>query len=312
MVLSWSKESREKRESASSAITVEDLENSVTKLALHIISAAGFGHQMQWPDHDSNAETSTRKPTFAESLKTFVDEIWLLMIFPAWVLKFSPSAHLRRVHKAPDIFAEHVQQAINETRSEDNMQQQQQQQSSRKNDLLSNMIYSDSISHGSDKGGLSDQEIIGNVFIFTLAGHETTATTIQTALVLLAVHPELQQEIHEELDAIYREKSKGEGLIYESDYPKMRRVMALMVNDRVNEKNICTNLCTARNPPLIPLDIRYTQMDQRQTSDCALQWPKVRYPPGYQYCAGCCGRSPQSAILGGRCKCFPPFTLAHG
>jgi cytochrome P450 len=244
MVLSWSKESKGKRESASSAIAVDDLENSVTKLALHIISAAGFGHQMQWHGHGSNAaETSTtRKVTFAESLKTFVDEIFLLMIFPAWFLKFSPSNHLRRVHKAPDIFAKHVQQAINETRSEDNMQreyenqqlqqqQQQQQQQPRKNDLLSNMINSGGISHGSDKGGLSDQEMTGNVFIFTLAGHETTATTIQTALVLLAVYPELQQEIYEELDVIYGAKSEGEGLVYESDYPKMRRVMALMVSE---------------------------------------------------------------------------------
>jgi hypothetical protein len=84
MVRSWSKESTEKRESASSAITVDDLENSVTKLALHINSAAGFGHQMQWDGHghDSTAaETSSiRKVTFAESLKTYVDEIWLLMI----------------------------------------------------------------------------------------------------------------------------------------------------------------------------------------------------------------------------------------
>lgn len=95
------------------------------------------------------------------------------------------------------------------------------------------MINSDGISHGSDKGGLSDPEITSNVFIFTLAGHETTATTIQTALVLLAVHPELQQEIHEELDVVYGGKSEGEGLVYESDYPKMRRVMALMVSETI-------------------------------------------------------------------------------
>jgi cytochrome P450 len=213
MVRSWSREKREK----ASAITVDDLETSVTKLALHIISAAGFGHQMQWHGHE------TQKVTFAESLKTFVDEIWLLMILPEWFLKFAPSAHLRRVHKAPIIFATHVQKAINETKSGDTTQP--------KNDLLSNMINSDGISHGSDKGGLSDPEITSNVFIFTLAGHETTATTIQTALVLLAVHPELQQWIHEELDVIFGEKSEGEGLVYESDYPKMRRVMALMVSD---------------------------------------------------------------------------------
>ncbi|PKX95961.1 cytochrome P450 [Aspergillus novofumigatus IBT 16806] len=210
MVRSWSKESREKRESASSAITVDDLENSVRKLALHIISAAGFGHQMQWD----------------ESLKTFVDEVWLLMIFPSWLRKFSPSAHLRRVHKAPSIFAKHVQQAINETKAEDNMRK-----SARRNDLLSNMINSDGVSHGSDKDGLSDEEITSNV--------------------------------HKELDTIYGEKSEGVGLAYETDYPKMRHLIGP----------------DAGNAPPIPLDIRYPQMDRRQTPDCALQRPNIRYPP---------------------------------
>jgi hypothetical protein len=49
--------------------------------------------------------------------------------------------------------------------------------------------------------------------------------------VLLAVHPELQQEIHEVLDVICGGKLEGEGLVYELDYPKMRRVMALTVGE---------------------------------------------------------------------------------
>jgi cytochrome P450 len=271
MLLSWSKECKEKRSSASPVIIIDNLENWVTKLALHIISAAGFGHKMQWQGYDShqpdpNAETSMPKVTFAESLKTFVDEIFVLFIFPKWFLKFSPSAHLRKIHKAPDIFSKHVQQAINEARSKHNMEQgYENKQQLRKNDLLSNMINSGG-SHGSDKGRLSDQEIIGNVFIFTLAGHETTATTIQTALVLLALHPELQQEIQDELDIIYGARLEGEGLVYESDYPKMRRVMALMVKIKIpaicipRSENISTNSCLiiAGNPPLIPCNIWYS------------------------------------------------------
>jgi cytochrome P450 len=38
------------------------------------------------------------------------------------------------------------------------------------------MINSDGISYGLDKGGLSDEEITSNVFIFAVAGDETTAT----------------------------------------------------------------------------------------------------------------------------------------
>jgi cytochrome P450 len=46
-----------------------------------------------------------------------------------------------------------------------------------------------------DKGqerGLSDREIQGNMFIFVIAGHETTATALRFALVLLAIDPETQ------------------------------------------------------------------------------------------------------------------------
>jgi cytochrome P450 len=233
MLLSWSKQQKKEKErgkrdpnpdSDSLRIVVSNLENSVTQLALSVISAAGFGHKVQWPGHeqtDSGAEGS--EVTFAECLKTFVDEIFVLFIFPSWFLRLSPSAHLRNIHKAPGIFANHVKQAIEHARLRENNE-------TRENDLLSNMVHTRSHSSDSDPA-LSDEEITGNVFIYTLAGHETTATTIQTALILLALHPDLQQEIQEELDLIYASKSEGrEGpLAYESDYPRMRHAMALMV-----------------------------------------------------------------------------------
>ncbi|KAK1139243.1 hypothetical protein N8T08_001173 [Aspergillus melleus] len=40
--------------------------------------------------------------------------------------------------------------------------------------------------------GLTDSEIIGNLHIFTIAGHETTTTTFRFAVVLLAMNPDVQ------------------------------------------------------------------------------------------------------------------------
>lgn len=41
-----------------------------------------------------------------------------------------------------------------------------------------------------DDDMLSEEELIGNVFLFLFAGHETTAHTLAFALGLLAIYPD--------------------------------------------------------------------------------------------------------------------------
>lgn len=43
------------------------------------------------------------------------------------------------------------------------------------------------------KGGLTDDEIYRNLFIYTMAGHETTANIFAYALAFLACHPQWQE-----------------------------------------------------------------------------------------------------------------------
>jgi len=44
---------------------------------------------------------------------------------------------------------------------------------------------------------LTDKDIIADIFIFLVAGHETTAHTLLFSLHLLATHPEVQEELHQ-------------------------------------------------------------------------------------------------------------------
>jgi cytochrome P450 len=61
--------------------------------------------------------------------------------------------------------------------------------------LLSAMV------HSEDKSDpLTDREIMGNVFTFSIAGHETVAATLQFALLMLALHPQAQEWFHRRLD----------------------------------------------------------------------------------------------------------------
>jgi cytochrome P450 len=67
--------------------------------------------------------------------------------------------------------------------------------------------------------GLSKSEILGNSFIFFLAGHETAANTIHFALLHLAMRPRLQRRIQAELDQLLEKKSTPEEWTYDEDLP---------------------------------------------------------------------------------------------
>ncbi|MFB8275961.1 cytochrome P450 [Nocardia colli] len=56
----------------------------------------------------------------------------------------------------------------------------------------------------SDERGLSDVEIIDQVMTFFGAGTESTANTLTWALYLLAEHPEIERQVHAEVDDVLR------------------------------------------------------------------------------------------------------------
>lgn len=53
-----------------------------------------------------------------------------------------------------------------------------------------------------DGTGLSDEEILGNVFTILVAGEDTTAHTLSWLLYLISEHPEVQRKLQQEADAV--------------------------------------------------------------------------------------------------------------
>lgn len=74
-------------------------------------------------------------------------------------------------------------------------------------DLMGAMISSSGIlSADAEKNphaGLNESEIIGNSFVFMLAGHETAANTITHSIYFLAMNPKIQRQLQKELDEIF-------------------------------------------------------------------------------------------------------------
>jgi cytochrome P450 len=97
--------------------------------------------------------------------------------------------------------------------------------------------------NGKRRGVLTDSELYGNMFMFMLAGHETTANTISYSIPLLATHPEVQTWLQEEIDAVCTTEAEQD---YNLVFPKLVRCMAVMVFTLPNlaNHNLTSHLST--------------------------------------------------------------------
>jgi len=71
------------------------------------------------------------------------------------------------------------------------------------------------------KCGLSDDELIGNVFVMLFAGHDTTANTLSTVMSYLAIHQVVQEEVYQQIIEVCGDREPS----FE-DFPKLDKVLA--------------------------------------------------------------------------------------
>lgn len=106
------------------------------------------------------------------------------------------------------------------------------------------------------KQSLTDEEILGNAFVFILAGHETTANSIHFALVLLALNISSQRRLQTDLDEVFQGRPVSQWN-YDRDVPKLFGGMAgAVMNEelRLVAPVVAVPKSTAPNSPQ-PLDI---------------------------------------------------------
>lgn len=76
---------------------------------------------------------------------------------------------------------------------------------------------------------LTEAEIMGNLFQFTVAGYETGANTLLYAMALLAIYPEVQAWLFEEISIVLTDIGNPKEPLYEAMYHRLPRCQALMV-----------------------------------------------------------------------------------
>ena len=218
------------------AAETNQLFNMVKKVAINVLSAAGMGAQVPWHDNTDEQPKPGFKQTYIQSVKKVIEAVGGPIIIPIWILRnyppFMPAhAFMKELGVAKTEFPIHTKDML-----ENEKIRSKAEGSITKSNVLSQLLQaSEQPLDGDAKAfkdangkALSDEEMVGNLFVFTAAGFDTTANTISYALVYLARYPKWQDWLLEEIDANLPADPNIE-LDYVAVYPKTVRIMAFMM-----------------------------------------------------------------------------------
>jgi cytochrome P450 len=221
-------------------IVVDHCVEITLSIALFVISAAGFGRRVTWtsdvivpPGHQM---------TFKDALRTFAGDLILKLILPNWAMNLT--ARTRRVTHAFNELKQYMVEMVDARRSAEIKEDRR--------DLFSGLL--EAADNDRDVSeAITEPELLSNMFVFLLAGHETTAHTLCFTLALLALYPDEQERLYQQIKGIMADPN---GVPAYEDMSRFTRVMAVLYE-------------TLRMFPLIPAIPKEAAEDTRLTVDNA-------------------------------------------
>ncbi|KAF2768769.1 cytochrome P450 [Teratosphaeria nubilosa] len=203
----------------------------IKKIAMHVLSGAGMGVNFVWNDSASETPRDGFKTTYLTAVRCLTDNLSGPIILPQWFLSSYPSFlpgynNLRNLSYALKEFPVHTAEILAQERKRLSACKEEKPTST----FMSQLVQAsegESTSEGKGRA-LTEEEIMGNLFLFTAAGFETTANTMTSGLVLLARHPKWQDWLLEEIDQVLDANTTTEQLEYNAIFPKLTRLLAFM------------------------------------------------------------------------------------
>ncbi|KAH9266707.1 hypothetical protein BASA83_010384 [Batrachochytrium salamandrivorans] len=163
-----------------------NVSEDMAKLALYVISGAGFGMRLDWDT--SNTDTVLEhghSMSFKSAIQGVIKGLHSKIILPKLAYAL-PIPSIQRLKLVFDEFEQYSSEMIRDADTQTD----------------ANLLVSLTKAARADTdigGGLTERELIGNIFILMFAGHETTAFTMVYALAMLATQPAAQQLMNETL-----------------------------------------------------------------------------------------------------------------
>ncbi|TPR05238.1 Fungal specific transcription factor domain family protein [Aspergillus niger] len=221
-----------------SGFTVESTRDDIHKLTLNVLSGAGFGvkapfkllpqESLKNPE-DIFRDSPTPPTGFDFTFRSVVAYMNLHIptmalannMLPKWVPR-PLVPFFKQDFAAHRDLDKYLQRLITTTESRLSGEENP-------SNLIEGMLISRKPGDAKD-AGLSDREIISNMHLFTIAGHETTATTLRFALVLLALHQNVQDWVHNGIAEATKDKLPNiEDWNYDDAFPKFVTPLCVML-----------------------------------------------------------------------------------
>ncbi|KIW20435.1 hypothetical protein PV08_01010 [Exophiala spinifera] len=192
-------------------------------LAINVLGTAGFGIRRPWKEKAAAAHDRSRRFTYMEATKIVVENI-IEAVFPTRLLTLPmlPSSWRDIGHAKAEFPLLTKEMLENERRVQENATEQP------RSNLMSMLVRLSNTNDSKSTQYLTEDEMLGNLFLFTAAGFDTTANSMAYALALLATYPKYQDWLHEEIKAVISDKP-SERLEYADVFHRLPRCLALML-----------------------------------------------------------------------------------
>jgi hypothetical protein len=207
-------------------MTLRGLRGDTEKIAMHVLMLAAFGKE-----YDFDAGIEVVEPghmvSFGEAMHTCIGALAIMLVPITFAAAKLPSvlipAGLKRLQVAVQEVRNFLKDAVDAERNAlDNGMPPRE-------NLISTLVRANEEEKKGEEGkrlALTDDELYGNLFIFNMAGHETTSSSLSYAIPLLAIYPDIQEWVRKEVDAVFTRIGTED---YNEAYPLLTRTLALMV-----------------------------------------------------------------------------------
>lgn len=197
-------------------------------VSINVLGQAGYGQNQLWSPNfaaDLGDDWEGPRIEYFKTIALVTDRFLEAALVPAWLkeLPFMPQ-YLQLLARKMRSVPGYIKEILEDERKTTSVKE-----SKHRSNLLDMLVQFANPENKSASPGLflSEDEISGNLWIFTAAGFDTTANTMGYAVALLAAYPEWQDWIREELRALDSDVCKWK---YETVFPQCQRTLALMVS----------------------------------------------------------------------------------
>jgi cytochrome P450 len=216
--------------------------DGLRSVAINVLGSAAYGYSQPWSpgfaaslSNGNNDEKNwgTGRVAYFKTIALVVDSFIAAVLIPSSIKKlpFMPK-ELQFIGRQMERVPQYVKEIFDAHRTATKSPESEGGENSRKKDNVLDMLlqYSQNREKSTSTNGLylTEDEMSGNLWVFTAAGFDTTANTMGYAVMLLAAHPEYQDWIREELCGLGdADIAPGE---YEKGFGLCPRILAVMVS----------------------------------------------------------------------------------